>query len=162
MFSSIELCTNLACRKSRLCGSFVNMWRTAHIVYKPYCIYCHCSNIWPTCMMWHLCAGVCVCACICRRNQTGNVACCVLHRCTQLDAHTVCPTRWWPMMGHLCAGVCVCVCACMCRKNQTGNVACCVLHTVGRAYGLPYKMVTFIAKQRLFNTVYRVNWFQVI
>ena len=42
------------------------------------------------------CVCVCVCACMCRRNQTGNVAyCCVLHRCTRLDAHTVCPTRWW-------------------------------------------------------------------
>ena len=41
----------------------------------------------------------CVCACMCRRNQTGNIACCVLWWCTRLDAHTVCPTRWQLFMA---------------------------------------------------------------
>ena len=37
---------------------------------------------------------VCVCACLCRKNQTGNSACCVFFLCTRLEAHSVCPTRW--------------------------------------------------------------------
>ena len=50
------------------------------------------SNL-DLCTRWRLC--VCVWrASMCRKNQTENVACCVLRWCTRLDAHTVCRTRW--------------------------------------------------------------------
>ena len=38
--------------------------------------------------------SACVCACLCRTNQTGSIACCVFLWSTRLDAHTVWPTGW--------------------------------------------------------------------
>ena len=50
----------------------------------------------------------------------------------------------------------VCVRACA-VEIKLGVLRTLLIYAFGRAYGLPYKMATFISKKGLFNTVYCVD-----
>ena len=57
---------------------------------------------------------------------------------------------------------CACVCACMLVPKKS-NRECCVLrvslmYAFRRAYGLTYKMATYVAAKGLFNTIHRRNY----
>ena len=56
----------------------------------------------------------------------------------------ICPTRWRLQ---------ACVYACV-VEIKPGMLRASLMYAFRRAYGLTYKMVTFIAKKGLFNTVY--------
>ena len=54
-------------------------------------------------------------------------------------------------------GVCARVSVCMCAyavEIKPGMLRASLMYAFGRAYGLPYKMATFIAKKGFFDTVY--------